>query len=60
MCYLVLGWILTSWFMFCCQFWGHCRKYQISSWAAKYFSQELTYWQRYWERGYPISNFYPV
>ena len=32
MCYLVLGWILTSWFMFCCQFWGHCRKYQISSW----------------------------
>ena len=33
--YLMLAWILTSWFMFCCQFMG--RKHQFSIWTAKYF-----------------------
>ena len=52
----MLVWILTSWFMFCCQF---CRtEYQYSIWAAKYFIQELSNWPYYWERGYLISSFY--
>ena len=34
------------------------RKYQFSVWAAKYFSQGLSYRQGFRDRGHPISFFY--
>ena len=53
--YLRLGWILTSWFMFCCQFWE--RKYPFSIQAAKHIAQELSYWQSDRDRDYMICFF---
>ena len=50
--YLVFGWILKSWFTFCCQFLR--RNNQFSTWTAKHSSQELSYRQRYTDRGYLI------
>ena len=53
--YLVLGCIMTSRFMFCCQILG--RKYQFFNWGAKDLAQELSSWQSYRDTGYLISFF---
>ena len=50
--YLVIVWVLTGRFMFCCHFLG--RKYPFSLWAAKYCSQELILWFCYKDRDYLI------
>ena len=44
--------------MFCSQFRG--RKCQISSLAAKYFTQKLSHWQNYRDWGCLISLFYHI
>ena len=56
--HILLGWTLTSGFMFRCQFWW--RKYLNSIWAAKYFAQDINCWLSYKDGGYLISFFiYP-
>ena len=56
----MLGWILTIRCMLYCQFFGE--KIPISIWAAKYFTQEICYWQVTGTAAvlFPFSAIFPV